>query len=158
MASLGIDGAAIRIYEQYRSMGYRGIEPHLRAGCKAVFRTYRPTGASIAIDGDIRRVRQLWSLMVVKQPFFGMGLRAVPRARWDDGNLHSLMIASGLPGILAGLITGFTIGNRAGEYRCGKNLTVLLDEPLELQVDGDAGWSSDRFSFAVLPGVLRLKY
>jgi diacylglycerol kinase family enzyme len=158
MASVGIDGTAIRHYERYRSMGYRGLNAHLRAGLTAVFGDYHPTGGRMTIDGRLRRIRQLTSLMVVKQPYFGMGLKVVPRARWDDGKLHTMTITSGLAGILTGLVTGFTIGNRAGEYRCGTDLTVRLDSPLTLQIDGEVGWTSDRFAFSVLPGVMRLKH
>lgn len=158
MASLGLDGCAIRLYEMYRGIGYRGLNAHLRAGLRAFFREYRPTGGSIAVDGEVRRVKKLTSLMVVKQPFFGMGLKAVPRARWGDGDLHTQSISSGLVGITTGLVTGFTIGNRVGDYRCGKRIAVTLDAPLTLQIDGELGWTSDRFAFSVLPGVLRLRH
>jgi diacylglycerol kinase family enzyme len=96
--------------------------------------------------------------MIVKQPFFGMGLKVVPKARWDDGVLHTMTFSSGLPEILAGFVTGFTIGNRAGRYRKTRCIDVRLDRPLTLQVDGELGWKDDRFSFSVRPGVLRLKY
>ncbi len=158
MASLGVDGTAIQLYEGYRSRGCRGLAAHLRAGRRALFGEYRPAGARIDIDGDIRQVRRLMSLMVVKQPFFGMGLKAVPRARWDDARLHSVAIAAGLPRVLAGLATGFTVGNQVGEYRCGERLVVQLSAPLTIQVDGELGWTSDRFAFAVMPGALKLKY
>jgi diacylglycerol kinase family enzyme len=157
MASLGVDGAAIRRYERYRSRGCRGLTAHLRAGLGALLGEYRPAGGRIDVDGDIRQVWRLMSLMVVKQPFFGMGLKAVPRARWDDGKLHSLTLAAGLPRALAGLVTGFTVGNRVGDYRCGKRLTARLTRPLTIQVDGELGWTSDRFAFAVLPRAFRLK-
>ena len=158
MVSLGIDGAAIRLYEKYRLMGYRGLNAHLRAGLKACFQDYRPAGGAITLDGVPRRVRRLTSFMVVKQPFFGMGLKAVPHARWGDGQLHTLTVASGVPGIVGALLTGFTIGNRVGDYRTGKAVTVQLDTPLPLQIDGDGAWTADRFTFSVLPGALRLKH
>ena len=158
MVSLGIDGTVIQIYEQYRRMGYRGLEAHLRAGLKAFFGEFQPTGGSISMDGRRWREEKLYSLAVVKQPFFGMGLKVAPKARWSDGRLHSVAMGSGWPGLLAGLITGFTVGNRAGQYRSGKHLAVQLDSPLILQVDGESGWTSDRFSFTVLPGAMQLKY
>jgi diacylglycerol kinase family enzyme len=158
MVSLGIDGAEIRLYEKYRRQGYGGLSAHIRAGLRAYSQDYRPTGAWISVDDASRRVRRLTSFMVVKEPFFGMGLQAVPRARWSDGHLHTLTLASGLPGIVGGLLTGFTVGNRCGDYRRGKTVTVRLNAPLTLQIDGDVGWSADRFTFSVLPGALRLKY
>lgn len=158
MVSLGIDGTAIRLYEHYRDMGYRGFKAHLRAGLVAFLRDYRASGAQVRIDGSERRVKRLLSLMVVKQPYFGMGLKAVPRARWDDGHLHTQLIASGAVGALMGLVTGFTIGNRAGAYRAGQHVSVCLDTPVTVQIDGELGWTCDRFGFNVLPGVLRLKH
>ncbi|BBO81420.1 diacylglycerol kinase [Desulfosarcina ovata subsp. sediminis] len=158
MTSLGIDGAAIRRYEQFRARGYRGLKAHMAAGVTAYFRDYRPTGGQLTIDGRHKRIDHLLSLMVVKQPYFGMGLKAVPRARWNDGRLHIQAIDSGLAGALTGLITGFSIGNRAGRYRCGHSFYLRLDTPLTLQVDGEVGWTSDRFDFRVLPGVLKLRY
>jgi diacylglycerol kinase (ATP) len=158
MVSLGIDGAEIRLYEKYRRQGYGGLSAHIRAGLRAYFKAYRPAGALITVDDASLRVRRLTSFMVVKQPFFGMGLQAVPRARWSDGHLHTLTLASGLPGIVGGLLTGFTVGNRCGDYRCGKTVTVKLNVPLTLQIDGDVGWSANRFMFSVLPGAIRLKF
>ena len=158
MVSLGFDGAMIQSYERCRAMGYRGLNAHLRAGLRAFFRQYQPTGGHITMNRRTRRVERLFSLMVVKQPFFGMGLKAVPRARWDDAKLHAVTVASGLSGILAGLITGFTIGNQVGDYRRGEKITVRLDAPRIIQIDGELGWASNRFAFRVLPGVLRLKH
>ena len=158
MASLGFDGTAIRLYEWYHSLGHRGLKAHLMAVIRTFFWEYRPTDASVALDGHIMRVRRLWSLLVVKQPFFGMGLKAVPQAQWSDAHLHTLTITHGWLGMLTGLITGFTIGNRIGAYRCGKNLIVNLRKRLTLQIDGELGWTADQFAFRVLPGELKLKH
>lgn len=158
MVSLGIDGTAIRWYEHYRARGYRGLNAHVRAALKAFFREYRPADGWLRVDGRRRRIRRLLSLMVVKQPYFGMGLMAMPGARWDDGLLHVRAIDSGLAGAAIGLVTGFTIGNRAGRYFTGRRLGVRLDAPLTLQVDGEPGWTGRRFDFRVVPGALILKY
>lgn len=157
MASLGIDGAMIRLYEKYRCRGHRGLTAHLLAGARALLGGYRPTGAWVGVDTTLQHARRLVSLMVVKQPFFGMGLNVVPRARWNDARLHTMTIEAGLTGLLTGLATGLTIGNRVGVYRSGERLRVRLERPLTMQVDGELGWTSDYFRFRVLPGVLRLK-
>lgn len=158
MVSLGLDGCAIRLYEKYKKKGYRGLNAHLRAGLRAVFREYRAAGGRIRVDGEVQRIEKLYSLMVVKQPYFGMGLKVMPGARWEDGRLHTRTIASGPAGVAAGLITGFTIGNRVGDYRSGTTVSASLDAPLTLQVDGEPGWSGDRFEFKLIPDGLRLRY
>lgn len=158
MASLGIDGTAIGLYEKYRSMGYHGFHAHLSAGIRAYFKAYRPAGAWIQIDDKTVRMEKLLNFMVVKQPFFGMGLKVVPRARWDDHRLHTMTTSYGFFRIAAALLQGFTIGNRVGEYRVGNKATILLDRPVWLQIDGELGWKSDRFFFTVLADTLRLKH
>jgi diacylglycerol kinase family enzyme len=158
MVSLGLDGCAIGLYEMYKEKGYRGLSAHLRAGLRAVFREYRAAGGRIWVDGAVQRVERLYSLMVVKQPYFGMGLNVMPQADWADGRLHTRTLVSGAAGVAVGLIMGFTIGNRAGHYRSGTTVSAALDAPLTLQVDGEPGWTSDRFSFRLIPGRLRLKY
>jgi diacylglycerol kinase family enzyme len=158
MASLGLDGCAIGLYEMYKGKGYRGLKAHLLAGLGALFRAYRAADGRIRVDGEVRRVAKLYSLMVVKQPYFGMGLKVMPGAKWDDGRLHTRTIASGPAGIAAGLVTGFTIGNRVGQYRTGTEVSVSLDAPLSLQIDGEPGWTGDRFRFKLIPAALRLKY
>ena len=158
MASLGIDGCAIQLYEAYKQRGYRGLNAHLRAGLRAAFKAYRPTHGRIRVDGEVRKVRNLYSFMVVKQPYFGMGLKVMPAAQWEDGRLHTRSIASGPLGIAAGLVTSATIGNRVGAYRRGQAASVTLEAPLALQIDGEPGWTSDRFNFRVVPGGLHLLY
>ncbi len=158
MASLGIDGTIIRRYECYHSLGYRGLNAYLRAGIRAFRGEYRPTGGIIVVDGNMMKIPRVLSLVVAKQPYFGMGLKVVPHALWDDANLHVLAMPARIPLALMALTTGFTIGNRVGAYMRGKQLMARLDEPLTLQIDGELGWTSDRFAFKVLPAAMRLKY
>jgi diacylglycerol kinase (ATP) len=158
MASLGIDGCAIQLYERYKQRGYHGLNAHLRAGLRAALTAYRPTGASIAVDGSVRKIPKLYSLMVVKQPYFGMGLKVSPRARWTDGRLHIQTLSKKLAQVAMGLFTSLTIGNRAGTYRHGRHVTVQLEAPLTLQIDGELGWTSERFNFHLIPGALKLTY
>jgi diacylglycerol kinase family enzyme len=142
----------------YKRRGYRGLNAHLRAGLRAALKAYRPTDGHVAVDGAVKRIRKLYTLIVVKQPFFGMGLKVSPHARWDDGRLHVQTLATGLAQLAAGLFTSLTIGNRAGEYRCGKQVSVSLKAPLTLQIDGELGWTSERFDFHLIPGALNVKY
>jgi diacylglycerol kinase family enzyme len=95
--------------------------------------------------------------MVVKQPYFGFGMKVVPKARFDDGQLHVLCVNTGLIKTVIGGITAFSFGNRIGQYRTGQRLTVSLERPMALQIDGNEGWESDEFQFTVLPHGLKIK-
>ena len=158
MASVGLDGVVIRNYEAFHKQGYTGLHAHMRAVLKAVFKNFRPGRGTVTIDGQAIPLPRVTSLMVVKQPYFGMGLNVVPHARWDDGQLHIRFISAGLPGIAAGLALSLTIGNRLGQYRTGNRITLRSERPLTSQMDGEVGWTAGTFSYSVIAGALLIKH
>ena len=85
-------------------------------------------------------------------------MNVVPMARFNDGQLHLLYINSGFFMSLMGIGTAFTTGNRAGEYRTGQQVSVNLDRPVLLQIDGNPAWENDKFTFTVMTSRLKLKF
>lgn len=158
MSSMGIEGIILRLRDQYLAQGATGLMVYLRSVLKAYFKEYKRVQAEVTLDGFTFVVRNLLSLMVCKQPYYGYGMKILPRARFDDGMLHILSINSGLFGCIVGAVTSLTTGNRVGRYCAGRQLAVKLEYPLDLQVDGNIGWESDAFSFSVLPKALKIKY
>mgnify|MGYP001812108398 CR=1 FL=1 len=156
-SSVGIEGAIIRLRQHYLARGGTGFKTYFRAVLKCYFNNYKRANAEITLDGDTFEVRNLLTLMVVKQPYYGFGMKVVPRARFDDRQLHILSVSSGLIKTVIGGTAAFIIGNRTGEYRTGQQLRVKLDRPLVLQTDGDEGWAADSFSFKILPKALKIK-
>jgi diacylglycerol kinase family enzyme len=94
---------------------------------------------------------------VAKQPYYGYGVKVVPGACFDDGQLHILKIRSRLLGCLWGLATSLTLGNRVGQQETGGSVKVALDRPVFSQMDGNIGWERDRFRFDILAGALKIK-
>jgi len=156
-ASVGIEGTIVRFWQKYRAQGSAGFKTYLRAVFNSYFKEYRRANSVIRVDDHTCEVDNLLSLMVVKQPYYGYGMNVVPKAQFDDGLLHILNINSGLVKTFIAGLTAFTVGNLLGTYRSGKTLTVTLDHPLVLQVDGNEGWEADSFSFRILPQALRIK-
>jgi diacylglycerol kinase family enzyme len=156
-SSVGIEGAIIRLRQHYLARGGTGFKTYFRAVLKSYFKNYERANAKITLDGDTFEVRNLLTLMVVKQPYYGFGMKVVPRARFDDRQLHILSVSSGLIKTFIGGTAAFIIGNRTGEYRTGQQLRVKLDRQLVLQTDGDEGWAADSFSFTILPKALKMK-
>ena len=156
-SSVGIEGAIIRLRQHYLARGGTGFKTYFRAVLKSYFNNYKRANAEITLDGDTFEVRNLLTLMVVKQPYYGFGMKVVPRARFDDRQLHILSVSSGLIKTVIGGTAAFIIGNRTGEYRTGQQLRVKLDRQLVLQTDGDEGWAADSFSFTILPKALKMK-
>ena len=157
MSSVGLEGTILRLRHQYLVRGGTGFKVYLRAVLRAYFKEYKRLLAEITVDGITFIVKDLLTMMVFKQPYYGYGMRIIPRARFDDGLLHILCIRSGLFGSIFGAVTSFTIGNRVGQYLTGRQLAVKLERPVVLQVDGNIGWESDVFNFRVLPKALKIK-
>lgn len=157
MISVGIEGTIIRLYDQYVAQGAAGFKTYFRAVVNSYFKEYKRTTARITVDDAMFEVKNLLSLLVVKQPYYGFGMNVVPRARFNDRQLHISCINSGLFESVIGGITAFTIGNRIGQYRTGRQLTVELERPLTMQIDGNEGWNADAFTFTVLPNALKIK-
>ena len=157
MISIGIEGTIIRLRDQYVAQGASGFKTYFRAVVNSYFKEYERTTARVKVDNEMFEVDNLLSLLVVKHPYYGFGMNVVPRARFNDRQLHISSINSGLFESVIGGITAFTIGNRIGQYRTGRQLTVELERPLTMQIDGNEGWNADAFTFTVLPNALKIK-
>ncbi len=157
MVSVGIEGTVIRLRDQYVARGGCGLKTYLKAVINSYFKEYNRASARIAIDGELLEVKNLLSLMVVKQPYYGFGMNVVPKARFDDRKLHIVCINTGLFKFVIGGLSAFTIGNRIGQYHTGLQVTVNLDRPLTLQFNGNEGWDAETFTFTTLSKALKIK-
>jgi diacylglycerol kinase family enzyme len=155
--SVGIEGTIIRLWGQYRLRGGTGLMTYCRAILNAYLREYKRTTAKITIGGNIFEISDLLSLMIVKQPFYGFGMRVVPQARFDDGKLHILCLNVGLFKSAIGGVSAFVIGNRIGEYCACRQLILEVKRPLVMQNDGNEAWEANKFVFTVLPKALKIK-
>ncbi|MEJ2726831.1 MAG: diacylglycerol kinase family protein [Deltaproteobacteria bacterium] len=156
-ASLGFEGAVIRLRDQYVDEGMTGMKAYIKALLDAYFTVYKRTNARVVVDGEAFDVPNLLSLMVVKQPYYGYGMNVVPRARFDDRRLHILCTNAGFLSVCVGMATAFVVGNRVGRYTQGEHLHVVVEKPLLLQTDGNLAWESSVFCFDVLKKALRIK-
>ena len=157
MTSIGVEGTIIRVSGRYRARGASGFMAYFKAVLNAYFKEYKRVVARIVVDDAVLEMKDLLSIMVVKQPYYGFGMKVVPKARFDDGQLHTLCINAGLVKAVLGGLTAFSFGNKVGRYRACRRLTVNLDRPAALQIDGNEGWESDEFHFTVLQGGLKIK-
>jgi len=157
MASIGIDGQIIRLRDQFRKQGMTGFKSYFHAIRQAYSGQYSRPDARMAIDSHETGVKEVLSLIITKQPYFGFGMKVAPKARFDDRRLHIVCINSPRWQSVIGWTTSFTIGNRTGRHLTGRELRVQLKQPSILQIDGDAAWYGEAFSFEVLPGALRIK-
>ena len=157
LASVGIEGAVLRLRDHYLAQGFKGLTAYSRAFLEAYCREYRPFSMEMDVEDKTFGMSGLLSVSIVKHPFYGYGLKLVPNARFDDRKLHILCATAGLDKTVCTVLSAFTIGNRVGTFLEGRKVTIQLEEPLALQTDGDLAWEADRFTFEVLPKALKIK-
>lgn len=157
LVSIGIDGTIISLRERYLRQGLTGFSAYALAVLRSYFREYKRTVAKINIDERSFNVKNVLSIMVVKQPYYGYGMKMVPRARFNDRRLHVLCINTGLLKCFLSAASAFTIGNRIGNYQSGQHVTIGLERVLMMQADGNAIRRSGTFAFSVLPRAMKIK-
>ena len=157
IASVGIEGVIIRLWQQYRQRGSSGFKAYFLATLSSYFKEYKRANGMIASDAGRFEARNLLSMLIMKQPYFGFGMKVLPEARFDDGLLHLRCVNSGFLKTCLGILTAFTTGNFVGQYFTGTEMTLQLDRPLVLQYDGNEGWEADSFSFKILAKALKIK-
>jgi len=158
MVSVVIEGVIVKLRERYLEAGFKGLQSYLIPTLDAYFWRYRRFSAVIRVDERELVLSDLVSVMIMKQPYFGYRMNVVPDARFDDGMLHVMCISSPFAELLFGALSSFTTGNRIGSYYSGKKVTMSLDRPMEIQIDGNPGWKDEFFEFEVLEGCLRIKH
>ena len=157
MVSIGLESAVIKKRDQYKAQGTSGFKAYLMAFLTAYLRDIKGVNARIEINGRSYEKSSLLSIMIMKQPYYGYGLKVMPGARLDDQKLHVRALHTGLILPVVGGVTSLTVGNRVGFYRTGERVSVSMERPLLMQTDGDVAWEAKEFHFKVLPGALRMK-
>ncbi|MBW1997803.1 MAG: NAD(+)/NADH kinase, partial [Deltaproteobacteria bacterium] len=157
MVSVGLEGTVLKLRKRYLARGTTGLSAYLKSALRAYFKHYQRLKMKACWDGASAVFDKVLTLMIFKQPYYGYGMRIIPRARFDDGKLHVLCATSGLILSLIGVGLSFLSGNPTGRYFAASRLSLHLDMPTLLQVDGNEAWTSDTFSFSVAPGALRIK-
>jgi diacylglycerol kinase family enzyme len=157
MVSIGLEGAVIRKRDEYKARGASGFKPYLIAFLVTYLKDYTGVKARIALNGHAFETRSLLSLMIMKQPYYGYGLKVMPGARLGDGRLHVRLLHKRVIPALVGGITSLTLGNRAGLYQTAERVSVALEAPGIMQADGDVAWEAKEFHFKILPGALKMK-
>jgi diacylglycerol kinase family enzyme len=158
MISIGIETSILRQYrKQIQGHGQSGFLSYVKAVLLSILREYTPGQARIVLDGRIYQANRLLSLMIMKQPYYGYGLKVLPKAKFNDHLLHVSCSRFSWPDMILAGATVFTVGNRAGRYQPCRNTSVFLENPLYLQIDGDIAWQADHFQFRILPDILRVR-
>jgi diacylglycerol kinase family enzyme len=156
-ASVGIEADVLRVRRRHRRLRRSGFGSYFLAFLVAYFRTYRRVSGTLRVDGAEFPLDRLLTLMVVKHPFHGFGMKVVPRASLDDGKLHILTVNSGFWKLILWGAAALAFQNPGGGYHTGKRVQALFERPCSLQADGEECWGAQTFGFEILKGAIMMK-
>ena len=132
------EGDRIRAKKTGKKINYTGI------AIKGLLFKYKPTGATVIVDGEEHRYKKVWLAPTMYGRYYGGGMLPAPNQRRDNpenklstmvfhdsGKLKTLLI---FPGIFKGEHIKKT---KNVEVLSGHKITVKYDEPRALQIDGE---------------------
>ncbi len=140
----GIDGYCCEVGDKIRAekpgakINYTGI------AIKGLLFHYKPTGATVTVDGVEHRFEKVWIAPTMLGRFYGGGMMPTPaQDRFNEEGTLSTMIFHGTGKlstlmIFPNIFKGEHIKKeKAIKILTGKEITVEFDEPRALQVDGE---------------------
>jgi diacylglycerol kinase family enzyme len=166
-ASIGIEGDVIADYDLLlsRKKSFRtSREGRFAAYANAILSAYksyaRPEMARVTFDGkESVEIKNALSIIVTKIPFYGFGLKVMPAAKMDDGQMHARLLNSSLMELSYELPMSFLRDNSVGAYFTAKDISIETTKGVYLQADGGIiGEKKTRFDFKLLPAELKMKY
>ena len=132
------EGDRIREATPEKKIDYTGI------AIKGLLFKYKPTSATVTVDGAVRRYKKVWIAPTMNGRFYGGGMMPTPDQNrldkdnklscmifHDSGKLRTLMI---FPSIFKGTHVKHT---KYVDVLKGHKITVEFDSPRALQIDGE---------------------
>jgi diacylglycerol kinase family enzyme len=111
---------------------------------KGLLLHYKPTNATVTVDGQAYHYRKVWLAPTMKGRYYGGGMMATPAQDRNDaeGNLSLLVFhGSGKLHTLAvfpSIFKGTHIKHKKiVSIHKGKNIHVVFDRPSTIQIDGE---------------------
>ena len=137
----GVDGYCCETGDAMRAAGAEKIN-YTSIAVKGLLFHYKPTGATVTVDGKSYRFEKVWIAPTMKGKYYGGGIMPTPDQDRFDGEL-SVLVFHGT-GRLKTLML-FPKLFKGEHVSCekyitilkGKEVTVEYDSPRPLQVDGE---------------------
>jgi len=139
----GIDGYCCEVGDRLREQGDSKIN-YTGIAIKGLLFHYKPTGATITVDGVEHRFEKVWLAPTMIGRYYGGGMMPTPEqdrlngdgavsvtVYYGSGKLKSLAV---FPSIFKG---EHIKHSEMVAVLSGRNITVCFDEPRPLQIDGE---------------------
>ncbi len=139
----GIDGYCCEVGDAQRANSTKPVN-YTAIAIKGLLFHYKPTAATVTVDGVEYRYKKVWLAPTMKGRFYGGGMMAAPEQdRSDAEGKLSVMLFYGkgrlrtliaFPSIFKGEHVNHRNMVRIHE---GKDITVTFDRPATVQIDGE---------------------
>jgi len=137
--SLGVDAEVCRAMEENRLKPKKS--GYAATAVSAFFKNFRPVRGRVTVDGESREFDKIWMAGVMNGHYQGGGMKFAPDQDRNGDTVTSLVwhgtSAFGtllhFPFVIPGKHTGFSFC----KMRTGHEVTVELEEPCWLQMDGE---------------------
>ena len=140
---LGVDGYVCAEKSRIREENNKK-EGYIMVALKALFKDYKPTKATVTVDGVTAAYDRVWMASVMKGRFFGGGMKIAPtQNRFDEEGLVTSLVAHNLSKLkILCLFLLIFKGNHikyvkhVALKKC-KEVKVEFDKPAVIQIDGE---------------------
>lgn len=139
----GIDGYCCEVGDKLRATTDKPIN-YTAIAIKGLLFHYKPTDATVTVDGVEHRFKKVWIAPTMIGRFYGGGMMATPaQNRLNQEGTLSTMLFHGTGRIktlmiFPSIFKGEHVKNeKAVSVLTGKKITVEFDSPRSLQVDGE---------------------
>ncbi|MBR2928771.1 MAG: hypothetical protein IKC24_06410 [Oscillospiraceae bacterium] len=114
--------------ERCRESDLRSFDSRIMSAMRTYLSRYKPVGATVCVDGVEHRLAQVWIATTMQEQ---CGAQLSLTVLHGGSKLKTMATVSSL---LKGKISE---PRRGVSVFCGRNITVTLDEPRPLQIDGE---------------------
>ena len=139
----GLDGYCCEVGEHLRKAGNKAIN-YSAIAIKGVLFNYKPTNATITVDGKSYQFKKVWIAPTMNGRFYGGGMMVAPEQdRLNSTNEQTLVVFHGTSRLKTLMIFPSVFKGRHLNYKKafavlkGHEFTVRFDRPVALQIDGE---------------------
>ncbi len=138
----GIDGYCCEVGDRLRQIPGKKVD-YTMIAIKGLLLHYKPTGATVTVDGITRSYKKVWIAPTMHGRFYGGGMMPTPQQDRTAGEKLSVMVfhSSGklktlmiFPSLFKGEHIKHT---KHVDIWAGKEIAVEFDRPTALQIDGE---------------------
>lgn len=138
----GIDGYCCEVGDKLRKSSDKPVN-YTSIAIKGLLFHYKPTNATVIVDGVVRTYKKVWLAPTMNGRFYGGGMMVTPNqdrlnndtlsvcVMYGTGKLKTLMV---FPSIFKGEHINHS---EMVETLTGREITVRFDKPTALQIDGE---------------------